>query len=331
MAFAVSAFALTVGVGHHVVVASLGAPSPAGPTEPLVPVPPVPPLDPKRVALGERLFYDVRVSGDHGRACVTCHPLERGGMDGLRRSVTGDGSEHPRNTPTIFNVGLSAFLNWDGVATNLEAHAEKVLLSPKLMNTTWPHLLTTLRADSHYLAAFRAAYADGLTSGNVLDALTTFERSLQTPDSRFDRYLRGEHDALTASEENGYRLFKSYGCVTCHQGVNVGGNMFQRFGIFPGSAVAQASSSDLGRYYVTGIPRDRGLFRVPSLRNVAATAPYFHDGRAATLEIAVETMAESQLGRTLQRDEIALLVQFLHTLTGEYRGRRVAAPALDRR
>jgi cytochrome c peroxidase len=293
-------------------------------SEPIVPIPLNRASDPKRVALGEQLFGDVRLSGDRGRSCATCHPLEHGGMDGRTRPSATNGSLNARNTPTIFNVGLSSVLNWDGVANSLEAHTELVLRNPSLMDITWPEILSRLGADAGYVSAFRAAYPDGLTRTNVLDALASFERSLETPDSRFDRYLRGERDALTDSERRGYLLFKAYGCSTCHQGVNVGGNLFQRFGIF---AEALDPDIDLGRYQITRRPRDRGVFRVPSLRNVAVTGPYFHDGRTPSLALAVVTMARVQLGRKLGQGETDLIVQFLHTLTGQYRGRPVG-PAL---
>ena len=227
-----------------------------------------------------------------------------------------------RNTLTIFNVAFNFAYHWDGAAPTLEAQAERVLLSPTVMHTTWPELLAKLRADADYTAAFTATYPDGLTAANVLDAIATYERSLITPNARFDAYLRGQRQALTAEEKRGYQLFKAYGCVACHQGVNVGGNLFQKFGIFPGlmGPTPPDTEPDLGRFLVTGVARDRGVFRVPSLRNVAVTAPYFHDGRAATLEDAVDTMARVQLGRTLTREEVGLIVKFLHTLTGEYQG-----------
>jgi cytochrome c peroxidase len=194
------------------------------------------------------------------------------------------------------------------------------------MNTTWPELLAKLQADADYVTRFNTAYEDGLMPANVLDALASFERSLLTPNSRFDRYLRGECQALTPSEQKGYGLFKSYGCVTCHQGINIGGNIYQKFGVFQGpiNANSPTSAADLGRYNVTKVPRDREVFRVPSLRNVAVTGPYFHDGRTRTLDDAVETMARVQLGRTLTPEEVRLIVQFLHTLTGEYHGRPIA-------
>ena len=156
----------------------------------------------------------------------------------------------------------------------------------------------------------------------MLDALATFQRSLTTPNARFDRHLRGERDAITPEEERGYQLFKDYGCVACHQGVSVGGNLFQRFGIFHDPfSPSPIRTADLGRFTITGKANDRFVFRVPSLRNVAVTAPYFHDGRAQTLEQAIAEMARSQLGRVLTEREIGLIASFLRTLTGEYRGR----------
>jgi len=295
---------------------------PPASTEPIVPIPESRGQDPNRVELGQQLFHDVRLSRDRGRSCATCHPLDRGGMDGRTRALTADGTTHMRNTPTVFNVGLSSYFNWDGIGDTLEAHADIVLRNPRLMNMTWPEILSRLGAVEDYAARFRAAYADGLTRSNVLDALASFERGLNTPDSRFDRYLRGDRHALTESERRGYELFKGYGCVTCHQGINVGGNMFQKFGVFP-EADVMLLDGDLGRYLVTRIARDRGVFRVPSLRNVAVTAPYFHDGRVPSLELAVDTMARVQLGRTLRREEIRMVVQFLESLTGRYRGQPV--------
>jgi cytochrome c peroxidase len=291
--------------------------------EPIAPLPLTIAVDSARASIGERLFHDVRLAHDNARSCATCHPLDNGGAQRRRRASAASGERLPRNIPTIFNVGFNFFFNWDGAVDSLEAHAETVLLSPNVMNTSWPELLTKLRGDSGYVAAFRATYGRGITRANVLDALASFERSLVTPNSRFDRYLRGEGDALTVEEQQGYRLFKSYGCVACHQGTNIGGNLFQKFGVFQASEASRPADGviDLGRYSVTKVARDREVFRVPSLRNVAATAPYFHDGRAATLEVAVDTMARMQLGRQLTEDEIALIVQFLHTLTGEWRGK----------
>lgn len=301
---------------------STDLPASARAAEPITPIPLTIELDARRVALGKRLFADARLSGDNKRACAECHPLDEGGMDGKPRGVATGGEARLRNVPTLYNVGYNFAFNWDGATTTLEEHAARLLTNPSVMNSKWPDLLAKLRADAQYPALFEAAFADGLTQNNVLHALATFQRSLNTPNARLDRYLRGERNALDAQELRGYRLFKSYGCIACHQGRNIGGNLFQKFGVFrePGGSVAASAAPDVGRFRVTSVERDRGVFRVPSLRNVALTAPYFHDGRAPTLELAVETMARVQLGRELADEDINAIVSFLRTLTGQYRG-----------
>ena len=297
-----------------------------GTHEPLSPILPPVVEDGPQTRLGERLFHDPRLSHDNRQSCATCHPLDRGGMDGQPCAVATDGLPRLRNTPTIFNVGLNFWFNWDGTAHTLEAHAERLLRNPAVMNTTWPELRGKLEREADYVSAFRTAYVDGLTWNNVIAALVSFERSLVTPHSRFDRYLRGEKQALTAEEQQGYEFFKSYGCVACHQGVNIGGNMFAKFGVFQPPNGAGEEDVDSGRYNVTHRPQDVQVFRVPSLRNVAMTAPYFHDGRAPTLAVAVDTMARVQLGKELSPEEIGLIIEFLQTLTGDYRGAPIRAP-----
>lgn len=299
--------------------------------EPITPIPSTVSLDARRVALGERLFGDTRLSGDNKHSCAACHPLDKGGMDARPRAIATDGAARLRNVPTIYNVGYNFAFNWDGATTTLEEHAARLLTNPAVMNSKWPELLAKLRADAQYPALFESAFADGLTQNNVLNALATFQRSLNTPNAPLDRYLRGERDALDAQQLRGYRLFKSYGCIACHQGRNAGGNLFQKFGVFqePGGSSAASGQPDVGRFRVTKVERDRGVFRVPSLRNVALTAPYFHDGRAPTLELAVETMARVQLGRELAAADIGAIVSFLHTLTGEYRGPAFEAASMQ--
>ena len=299
--------------------------------EPITPVPSAASLDADKVRLGEMLFHDVRLSRGDVLACASCHMLAEGGDDNRARSPGAGGKLLDFNAPTVFNAVLSFRLNWRGNFRTLKAQIEAVLLDPDLMNTTWEELLAKLRADRAYREAFSAAYGSDLAPAHVLDALATFECSLLTPNARFDRYLRGEQGALGAEEKRGYELFKSYGCIACHQGVNVGGNLFQKFGIFydpflPREALSEA---DLGRLVITGNEADRHVFRALSLRNVALTTPYFHDGRTASLEEAVEATGESQLGRTLTEQEIDLIAAFLRTRTGEYQGRPLA-PSSDR-
>ena len=290
--------------------------------EPITPVPRGVSLDADKVRLGEMLFHDVRLSRGDVLSCASCHLLAEGGDDNRARSPGLDGELLNFNAPTVFNVALNFRLNWRGNFRALEEQNEAVLLDPHLMNKNWEELLAELRADEAYREAFATVYGSDPAPAHVLDSLATFQRSLTTPNAPFDRHLRGERDAITPEEERGYQLFKEFGCVACHQGVNVGGNLFQRFGIFHDPfSQGPIRTADLGRFTITGKADDRFVFRVPSLRNVAVTAPYFHDGRAQTLEQAIEEMARSQLGRVLTGREIELIAGFLRTLTGEYRGR----------
>lgn len=285
------------------------------------PLTPIGGLDAQRVALGERLFRDKRLSADLTIACSSCHDLGRGGVDGRRYSVGIGGAVGGINAPSVLNSGYSLAQFWDGRADTLEAQAAGPIHNPIEMASDWKQVLGRLGADRTMVEAFEKSYPDGLSAANVANAIASFERSLVTPDSRFDRYLRGDATALNEREVEGYRLFREFGCTSCHQGVLLGGNMYQKFGVlgdyFAGRPVTH---DDLGRYNVTHRDEDRHVFKVPGLRNVALTAPYFHDGSAATLEQAVTVMARYQLGRELNSVETAAIVAFLNTLTG-----RVAA------
>lgn len=191
------------------------------------------------------------------------------------------------------------------------------------MGSTWDEILGKLRATPSYVRAFAEIFADGIQPQNVRSVIADFERSLLTPDSRFDQFLRGDDAALTADEKAGYLRFKTYGCASCHQGTNAGGNMFETFGAMADyfKERGDVTKSDYGRFNVTGLEEDRFVFKVPSLRNVALTAPYFHDGSAASLEDAVKIMGTYQLGRALSDTDVGLLVKFLKTLTGEHGGK----------
>jgi len=279
--------------------------------------------DSAKIALGRKLFNDVRLSRSNSVACASCHRLDSNGADGRRHTLGADAKPLDFNSPTIFNVALNFRLNWRGNFRTLEEQNEAVLLDRRLMDTTWDQLLPKLAADADYKRSFATVYGSSPERSHVLDALAAFQRSLVTPNARFDRYLSGERAAITPEEERGYQQFKSYGCISCHQGVNLGGNLFQRFGIFddPATQRWRVTEADLGRFAITGIESDRHVFRVPSLRNVVVTAPYFHDGSAASLREAVDIMARIQLGRELPQQDLDLIVKFLGTLTGEYDGR----------
>jgi cytochrome c peroxidase len=284
-------------------------------------------LDPAKIELGSKLFNDVRVSHGNKLSCTSCHRLDRSGDDHRSRSLGADGSLLDFNVPTVFNATLNYRLNWRGNFRTLEEQNEAVLLDRRLMNTSWEELLAKLRDDPDYKAAFVTLYGGQPERSSVLDALAIFQRSLLTPDAPFDDYLRGD-DAISPDQARGYELFKSYGCIACHQGRNLGGNLFQKFGIFSDPFAGQSeTSADLGRFSITHRESDRQVFRVPSLRNIAVTAPYFHDGRTTSLSEAVEIMARNQLGRELPQQDRDLIVEFLGALTGKYQGRSLAVQA----
>jgi cytochrome c peroxidase len=276
--------------------------------EPITPIPPPPTADPRKLALGERLFADSRLSADGSLSCASCHDLHTNGAGG-RSGQPARGESH-MDTLTVFNASLNFRLNWEGNFRSLAAQTESSLENPVNLNTNADEVARKLNADPAIVQQFRATYGRAPDRDSVLDALVTFERSLLTPGSRFDRWLTGDTSALSPGELEGYQLFKSLGCSSCHQGANVGGNLFARQGIF--------------RPLVKGQPE---IVRVPSLRNVATTAPYFHDGSAATLEEAVRRMAAAQLDRTVTDQQVASLVAFLRTLTGNYRGSPVTGGA----
>lgn len=280
-------------------------------------------LDSRKVALGARLFNDPKLSGDGTISCAHCHNLDTGGVDHMPHSRGVDGKEGKVNAPTVFNSGFNFRQFWDGRAATLEDQIDGPLQNPIEMANTWPHAIATIVEDEQYNAAFKAIYPDGIQPHNVKDAIATFERSLFTPNSRFDRFLRGDSAALNAKELAGYGLFKQIGCTSCHQGLNIGGNMYQRLGIVEDYFAERGyiSKADLGRFNITHREQDRYLFKVPSLRNVALTSPYLHDGSVATLEEVVQIMARFQLGKKLKISEVSKIVAFLRTLTGEHSGR----------
>ncbi|NND48652.1 MAG: cytochrome B6, partial [Rhizobiales bacterium] len=218
----------------------------------LKPLPETLNLDPSKVALGQRLFNDPRLSADDTVACSTCHNLAMGGADRQARSRGIGGREGEVNTPTVFNSAFSFAHFWDGRAASLEDQVDGPLHHPCEMGSNWREVIPKLEADPEYFASFKMVYPGGITADNVKDAIATFERSLITPNSRFDRFLRGEVNALSSEEQSGYQMFKSYGCVACHQGVNIGGNMFQTFGVVGDyfNDRGEVGDADLGRFNV---------------------------------------------------------------------------------
>lgn len=287
--------------------------------EPIRPIPVEVEVDAAKAALGRLLFHDPLLSKDGAVSCASCHDLRAGGDDGRRVSIGVGGRRGVINSPTVYNSGFNFKQFWDGRADTLEQQVDGPVTSPIEMASLWPEVVARLYRDEEYPGLFEAIYPDGIDRHSVRDALAEFLRSLVTPNSRFDRWLNGDDDALSEHERRGYDLFKSYGCVSCHQGRNVGGNMFQRFGVLNDyfRKRGNVTEADFGRYNVTGNAADRHSFKVPSLRMAALTAPYLHDGSAATLRDAVDAMFEFQLGREAPDEDKEAIVAFIETLVGE--------------
>ena len=281
--------------------------------EPIRPIPDYTATTPEKVALGEKLFQDKRLDSKKKIACGDCHNLEIGGTDQLAFSVNGAGHPTQFNTPTIYNVALNTQYYWSGKIESLD---EQVTDALKEINTTWPELIRTIKSIPEYAEQFNNIYSDGVTKENIKNALISFEFSLLTPNSPFDQFLKGDATALSATELSGYKLFKSYGCITCHQGTNIGGNFVLRLNKLGAPFGKLNSTRERLQGKITEI-------RVPSLRNVAVTPPYFHDGSATTLHQAVSRMLDEYLGIDIKDQEISQIVSFLKTLTGEYKGKRL--------
>jgi cytochrome c peroxidase len=291
--------------------------------QPIEPLPVELDIDQAKAALGEQLFREPLLSSDGKVKCTDCHLESHALADDRSHSVVAGRPESPVNSPTMYNVRYLYKLGWAGRFDSLEAHNDALMTNPSVMASSWEGTAERLARKSGYAERFRAVFPDGLTPKNVRAALVEYERSLVTPNAPFDRYLRGDAAAISAAAKRGYALFKGYGCASCHQGKAVGGNMLQRVGVMRDYFADRGNVKppDFGRYNVTKLARDRFVFRVPSLRNVALTAPYFHDGSAPTLTDAVTVMARYQLGRELEASDVSLITEFLRTLTGEFRNR----------
>ncbi len=298
---------------------SLAASAFAG--EPIQPVPDSLPTDPRKVALGFKLYHDTRISSDNTVSCATCHPLHKAGVDGLKTSKGIYGQIGGINAPTVYNAALNMTQFWDGRAADLQAQAGGPPLDALEMGSNWEEITGKLKADKALVKEFAALYPEGITEYTITDAIAEFEKTLLTPDSRFDLYLKGDQQVLTAEEINGYELFKKYNCATCHVGPNMGGQSYEYLGIvadyFADRALPLHDNKDFGHFNVTGDSLDFQRFKTPSLRNVALTAPYLHDGSALTLEEATEAMFKYQTGKKVSKADIDKLVLFMKTLTGK--------------
>ncbi|MDR9826274.1 cytochrome c peroxidase [Vibrio sp. FNV 38] len=260
--------------------------------------------------LGYRLFNDPKLSLNGQISCNSCHDLLTTGADPRPVSL-GVGGVGSRNSPTVFNVSLNSRFFWDGRANSLESQIDGPIHNPVEMATTWERIEHYLKSSKEYQTLFEAAGIEDIGESSVKEALSHFQKQLITPPSRFDQYLMGQDDALNENEISGWNQFNSRGCILCHQGPNIGGSLYQKFGYY----VDRQITSDIGREAITGDKLDRAVFRVPSLRNVTNTAPYFHDGTVPDINSAVYIMGKVQLGQELDEGSIEQITAFLTSLS----------------
>ncbi len=291
------------------------APAFAQSGEPIQPITPPKQVNLGMVELGKKLYFDPRLSKSGFISCNSCHNLSMGGTDNLPTSIGDRWQQGPINAPTVLNSSLNVAQFWDGRAADLKAQAGGPIANPGEMAFSHTLAIGVLESIPAYQREFKQVFGkDRVDIEQVTLAIAEFEKTLVTPNSRFDQWLLGKKDALSAEEQAGYQLFKTSGCVACHNGPAVGGNSFQKMGVVQ---AYKATSPAEGRSAVTGKEIDRFNFKVPTLRNVEMTYPYFHDGAVNTLPEAVDVMGRLQLGKTFTKDENGKIVAFLKTLTGD--------------
>ena len=274
---------------------------------------------PAKIELGKMLFFDPRLSSSNLISCNTCHNVGLGGVDIQETSIGHGWQKGPRNAPTVLNAVFNLAQFWDGRAEDLEAQAKGPVQASVEMNNKPERVVETLKSIPGYLPLFKKAFPrdkDPITFDNMARAIEVFEATLITPDSRFDRYLKGERNALAAKEHEGLKLFMAKGCSACHNGVNIGGTGYFPFGVKESPAADVRPTEDLGRFKVTNTAADKYVFKSPSLRNIELTPPYFHSGKIWKLGDAVKIMGSAQLGTTLSDDEAGNIVAYLQTLNG---------------
>ncbi|QFY89545.1 c-type cytochrome [Magnetovirga frankeli] len=274
---------------------------------------------PERIALGEKLYHDTRLSINNAQSCASCHPVRdgRAGVDNLPTSPGAEGQLGDRNSPTVLNAGWQSSQFWDGRAKDLADQAGQPILNPvEMAMPNEQAVVDKLRQTPDYPAEFAQAFPDAaepISYANLSEALAAFERTLRS-ESRFDDYLKGDTSALSEQEQRGLDAFMSHNCIRCHDGPLLGGGLYERLG---GAGHGDFPSTDPGRFAVTGKEEDRQVFKVPQLRNIALTGPWFHNGSINTLEEAIRLMAQLQLGTELKPEEIADISAFLRSLNGK--------------
>ena len=278
------------------------------------------PATPAMIALGKALYFDPRLSQSHNISCNTCHQVGLGGVDMLPTSIGHKWQRGGRNAPTVLNAVFNTAQFWDGRAADLKEQAVGPIQNPIEMGITGAHAVEMLRGIPGYQPMFAAAFPDEkekISIANVGKAIAAFEATLITPNAPFDKYLRGDNGALSADQKAGLKLFMEKGCAGCHNGINIGGGSYAPFGVVEKPGADILPPADKGRFQVTKTASDEYVFKVPTLRNIELTPPYFHSGSSWDLKQAVGVMATSQLGQHLSDPEIDSVVAFLRALTGE--------------
>lgn len=287
--------------------------------EPIQPIPLSLPVQKNKAALGSLLYHDPRLSKDNSISCASCHQLDMGGTDNKKTSIGVNGQIGPINAPTVFNSVFNVKQFWDGRANNLQEQAGGPPLNPiEMASSSWQEIIEKLNKDLELKKQFTTVYPEGFTEMTITDAIAEFEKTLITVNSPFDQYLRGNDNALTAQQLRGYSLFKENKCATCHVGKTLGGQSFEPLGLKKDFAFSNITNADLGVFNITKNERDRFRQKVPTLRNISETAPYFHRGDIKTLDEAVKLMLEYQVGKTLPQKDIDDIIAFLNSLTGSY-------------
>ena len=298
--------------------------------EPVRPIVAVEDTDPLKVKLGFNLYHDTRLSVDNTVSCASCHALDTGGVDNHQYSHGVEQRLGGVNAPTVYNAVYNFVQFWDGRAMTLAQQAAGPPLNPvEMASTSFDEIIAKLQDDKHYVEMFQALYPEqGITEATITDAIEEFERTLVTPNSQFDKWLLGDNEALTAEELRGYELFKANSCATCHVGINLGGESYELMGLrrhYFAERGMELTEEDYGRYKQTQQERDRHRFKVPGLRNVELTWPYYHDGSRVTMDEAVRDMALYQCDVELADADVEAIVAFLRTLTGEYNGQKLTS------
>jgi len=260
-----------------------------------------------KAELGKILFFDANLSNDGEVSCASCHRLDKCGADDKAISKGSHGAMGEYNAPSVYNLAFFINYNWIGDAQSIEEQMVKPITSKFEFNSSFQHIIQYISSNEELKKRFLENYSK-IDRDTILKALAEYIKSLITPNSRFDKFLRGDKDAITTDEKLGYKIFIKHGCISCHNGVNIGANMLQKFGVF------KHRENIEGRFEHTKQESDIGVFRVPSLRNISQTAPYFHDGKVATLKESIEMMADYQLGIELSDEEVELISKFLKSL-----------------